>query len=89
MATNSVAASKRKASVSGFASLWESHAKHAKEILGTDLTAVVAKENSWSESDKQMYDHVYRCFPNSDKPDSEAAAAVYDKCIKRSRVSCR
>ena len=82
VATNSFATAKRKASVSDFPNLWESHAKHEKVTSGTDLTTTVAKENSWSDSGKQMYCHVHQCFPTSGKPDSEAVAAVYDKCIK-------
>jgi hypothetical protein len=82
VATTSVAELKRTASVSGFTKLWESNAKRAKVISGTELTTAVAKENSWSDRGKQMYRHVHQCFPSSGKPDSEAVAAVYDKCIK-------
>ena len=78
---DSTSVAKRKASVSGFTKLWESYAKQAKVVSGNDLKTEVARESRWSNGGKQMYRHVYQCFPGSNKPDSEEVAAVYDKCI--------
>ena len=82
VATTSIAELKRTVSASGFTELWESNAKRAKVISGTELSTAVARENSWTDEGKQMYRHVHHCFPSSGKPDSKAVAEVYDKCIK-------
>jgi hypothetical protein len=42
--------------------------------VGSNLDLGVAKEGSWSEKAKSMYNLVYKCFP---KPNSREVEAVY------------